>query len=117
MYRIEQKLHQLDVLTKSVISCCHKILSSKYPNSEMILYGSRARNSANIESDIDLLILLPEEVKAEMRIDIHDMLYDIALSEDVVISVIVKSVSKWNQPISQATPLYKSIQQEGIKVA
>ncbi len=92
-------------------------MHSDYPSAEIILYGSHARGQAQAESDVDLLVLLDEEVLAETKRHIHDLLYDIALAEDVVISSIIVSNRKWNLPLSQATPLYQIIQKEGIKVA
>ena len=82
-----------------------------------MLYGSQARNQAGPESDIDLLVLLNEDVTAANKRIIRDMLYDISLAEDSVISTIVRSYDTWNTPISKATLLYRIIQQEGIQVA
>ena len=96
---------------------CRDAVQSDYPDAQIILYGSQARGQAQPESDVDLLVLLDGEVPTATKKHIHDLLYDIALAEDVVISSMIKSYRKWNLPISQATPLYQAIQKEGIKVA
>jgi predicted nucleotidyltransferase len=117
MYSLAQKENTLDARIKRLLLKCRETLSSVYPEVEIILYGSQARNAAQPDSDIDLLVLLNGPLSAEDKKNIHDMLYDIALDDNAVISVIIKAVDKWNLPISQATRLYQIIQKEGIKVA
>jgi predicted nucleotidyltransferase len=117
MYSLAEKERILDKHTMDVLSRCRDAVNSDYPNAHIILYGSQATGRAAPDSDVDLLVLLDEDISTPIRRHIHDMLYDIALWEDVVISVIIKETDKWNLPISKATPLYQNIQKEGIKVA
>lgn len=117
MYNLSEKEHILHTQTKNLLLRCRGVVHSDHPNAEIILYGSQARGQAQPESDVDLLVLLDGEVPAAAKRRIHDLLYDIALAQDVVISSIITSSRKWNLPISQATPLYQIIQKEGIKVA
>ena len=116
MYSLAEKGKILHTQVRNVLLRCRDVVHSDYPTAEIILYGSQARGQAQPESDVDLLVLLDEEVPVETKRHIHDLLYDIALAEDVVISSIIKSNRKWNLPISKATPLYEIIQEEGIKV-
>ena len=117
MYSLADKEPILNNQIKHVLLLCRDVVHSDYPSAQIILYGSQARGQAHSESDVDLLVLLDQAVPTTTKKHIHDLLYDIALAEDVVISCIIKSNDKWNQPISQATPLYQMIQKEGIKVA
>ena len=117
MYSLPEKEKLLQTEIKNVLLQCRNVVRSDYPNAQIILYGSQARGQAQPDSDVDLLVLLDNEVPPASKRHIHDLLYDIALAEDVVISSIIKSLRKWNLPISQATPLYQMIQKEGIQVA
>jgi len=117
MYSLAEKGKILNTHTKDVLLRCRDAVNSNYPNAQIILYGSTARGKAQPDSDIDILVLLDEQVPSQEKRHIHDLLYDIALAEDVVISVIIKEVDKWNLPVSKAAPLYQNIQKEGIKVA
>ena len=117
MYSLAEKGKILDAHTKDVLLRCRDAVNSVYPNAQIILYGSLARGEARPDSDIDLLVLLDEQVPSQQKRHIHDLLYDIAIAEDVVISVIIKDTDRWNLPVSKATPLYHNIQKEGIKVA
>jgi len=102
---------------RRILLTCRDAIRAHYPAAGIVLYGSQTRGQAGPESDIDLLVLLNDEVNSSTKRFIRDMLYEISLVEDSVISTIVRSYDTWNSPISQATPLYKLIQQEGIKVA
>jgi len=107
----------LEPQTKRILFVCRDAIRANYPTARIVLYGSQARGQAGPESDVDLLVLLDEEITAAKKRVIRDTLYEVGLAKDLVISVIVRSYQAWNSSISQATPLYRVIQQEGIQVA
>ncbi len=117
MYRLEQKQNQLDKHIREVLSKCVEAVHRIYPQAQIILYGSQARGDASLESDMDILILTASELSAREKNTLHDRVYEIGLEADIVISVLIKSTPYWESAISQASPLYKSIQSEGILVA
>jgi predicted nucleotidyltransferase len=83
---------------------------------EVILYGSRARGEAGIDSDWDILVLLDQDdvtLKTEQQFRHH--LFDIELEIGEPISVFVRSKSIWESKY-RITPLYKSVKAEGVKV-
>lgn len=83
---------------------------------QLILYGSRARNEADEDSDWDLLILLDKpEIGHE---DYDNVLYPFAaLSWDVgeLISPIIYTKDNWRK--MSFTPFYKNVEQDGIVLA
>lgn len=64
-----------------------------FPFAETYLYGSEARGEASMRSDIDLLVLLPDNLSVSERIgvetDIHTNLSGIELKYDTEISVLI----------------------------
>jgi len=117
VYNLAEKEGMLDRHSKRVLLACRDAVCEKYPGAGIVLYGSQARGQCNPESDVDLLVLLNEDVTPTKKRIIHDMLYEIGLAEDMVISTIVRSYGAWNLPVSQAMPLYRTIQQEGVQLA
>lgn len=84
------------------------------PNAQAIIYGSEARGDARPDSDIDLLILLPEDkVTPEHEHAIVSKLFEIELQSGVVISTLVMSRRQWDNP-RVITPFYRNVKREGI---
>ena len=80
----------------------------------MILYGSYARGDYNINSDIDLLIILKNLKSASQEIDkIVDAIYDINLKYNTLISVIPVSYKEYKNINS---PLLLNVRREGVLV-
>ena len=84
------------------------------PDAQAIIYGSEARGDARPDSDIDLLILLPEEkVTPEREHAIVSKLFEIELQSEVVISTLILPRSQWENP-PVVTPFYQNVKREGI---
>ena len=106
----------LDKNTIKAVLACRDTVRRSYADARIVLYGSQVRGQAGPESDLDLMVLLNDQVSSEITRSIRDMLYEVGLENDLVISVIVRGLDTWNSPIWQATALYKEIDREGIEV-
>lgn len=82
---------------------------------EVILFGSRARGDQREDSDWDFLILTPESADLKVEQAYRHKLFELELEYEEAFSTFVVSKSDWLNKYS-VTPLYKSIQEEGIEV-
>jgi len=91
-------------------------VSKTSPESEIYLYGSRARGDSTKLSDWDLLILLnSDHVSFTQETTILDNLFDVELELDEVISPIVYSKQEWVNKY-EITPLFENIAKEGVRI-
>jgi predicted nucleotidyltransferase len=97
-----------------VVKRC-KILLERYYGSQfkgLVLYGSMARDQADIASDIDLLVLLgrPFDYSRELR-QIIELLYPIQLESEQLISAKPAPVDEFEHGSIQ---LYRNAKREGV---
>lgn len=93
-----------------------KVVDKNAPDSEVYLYGSRARGNANKLSDWDLLILLNRpNISFDLETKFMNEFYDLELETGEVISPLIYSKYDWNNKYF-ITPLFENIKNEGIKL-
>lgn len=82
---------------------------------KIILYGSYARGDFNKNSDIDIMILtdLTDKEIVEYGERIWDFAYDIELENDVLLSILIKNIDKFNYWL-EALPFYMNVLNEGV---
>ena len=99
-----------------VVRKCKAALESHYGSQfkGLILYGSVARNQADLMSDIDLLVLLskPIDYFSELR-QVIDVLYPIQLESEQLISAKPVPPDEFERGSIQ---LYRNAKREGIMV-
>jgi len=83
----------------------------------LILYGSWARDEQDSESDIDIMILVDESEAAlrGYRHKIVDIMTDLSLKHDTVISFTRETNSRYNEYLD-VLPFYRNIYNEGIEI-
>src|SRR5690554_2547098 len=83
---------------------------------DIVLFGSVARQEADEESDLDLLIVIREEATHLVRNQISDIVFEINLKYDTNISIVVLEKTKWDNGVMHITPFYKEIERDGVYI-
>lgn len=79
----------------------------------IVLYGSVARGTNTAESDVDIALLLNGNLSRETEDKLSDLIVDLNLKYDTVLSVIdidYEMFKKWEKVI----PFYKNVNEEGV---
>lgn len=84
---------------------------------EIILYGSYARNNQIRGSDIDFMFLFNEDKNEiiKYRDKISDIMVDLSLKYDILISISEASILDFNEYVSYV-PFYSNVYNEGIEI-
>ncbi len=84
---------------------------------QVILYGSYARGDQDSESDIDIMLVIDEseERLRECRDGIVDIMTDLSLKYDVLVSLTKVASARFNE-YQDVLPFYRAVQDEGIEI-
>jgi predicted nucleotidyltransferase len=101
-----------DFIIKKIVD----VIDQTAPDSELYLYGSRARGTAKRNSDWDFLILLnTQQLPFDLETKFMDNLYEIEIETGEVISPLIYTKQDWVTNHS-LTSLYTNINREGIRI-
>ena len=93
-----------------------EVVERTAPNSEIYLYGSRARGTARKMSDWDLLILLnSKNLTFDFETSFMDAFYEIELETGEIFSPLIYTMNDWNTNHS-ITPLFANIKRDGVRI-
>ena len=96
------------------IQAAKEKIGRQFPIRSFILYGSYARGEAGPNSDIDLFILTERTLTWQERDLITDILFDINMEFDTLITSLVSAVDKWESPVWSLLPIYQDIREQGV---
>lgn len=104
-----------DMNRNTIICKIASVLNELAPDGQRILYGSEARGEARRDSDIDVLIVLPDENGsfAKRKLEITGRLYDVELDSGVMISPLIVLKSIWER---MSTPFTLNVAKDGIAI-
>ena len=101
------------IMKNDLINRIKNSINSVDPEATIILYGSFARNKNNIDSDIDILILVDKKkVTREEEKRLTYPLYDIEFDTGQMISPLVFSKKDWESR-HRITPFYENVKRDG----
>lgn len=102
--------HSNNAVIKSIQAKAESIMPK---DAKVILFGSRARKDAKVDSDWDILVLLNKEHVVEQdHDDFAYPLWELGWQLNQMIHPIIYSMNEWDK--RKGSPFYNNVEQEGI---
>lgn len=113
--RYQEMEEKIKNITSEVYEELIKLYGAKIER--IILYGSYARGDFNLESDVDIMILLNCNQKEIMqkRKEISRIASRIGLKNDIMISLLARNSDDYKNSMKHQ-PLYQNIEKEGMVI-
>jgi len=86
------------------------------PGSEIILFGSRARNDDNVNSDYDLLIVIDASIQVSDRLKFQALIRKKLAEQNILADIIVQSRSDVERAKNFNGHIVRSALKEGVVV-
>jgi predicted nucleotidyltransferase len=104
-------------LPKNVLDALQTVqgrINAEFAVDRIVLFGSVAREQADEESDVDLLIVLKDPPSHQERDHITNIILDINLAYDSNLSELIVDRQTWDLGLASVLPIHQEIGEEGI---
>lgn len=99
---------------RRAIEAASSLLRDRFPVTQVVLFGSKARGGSDQESDIDLLVLTTRPLAWHEQARIVHALYPLQLEHGVVFSPLIVAADDWSAGLFQVLPIRKEIERDGV---
>ena len=99
---------------KAAIVAAAAVLRERFPVEAIYLFGSKATGRDDPESDIDLLVLTSRSLHWRERDTITDILFDVEMRFEVVISTLIVNLEEWQHGAYQVLAIRDEIERDGV---
>jgi len=89
-------------------------VTARFPSSQVILFGSRARGDAGPQSDADVVVILKNSFSEEDQEFISDSAWETGYPYGLVIVPVVFSLEEWESGPERFSLLVQAVQSEGV---
>ena len=101
---------------KQALAQIKRRVSALFEIRQFILFGSKARDEASPDSDIDLLLITARELEHGEKHVISDAIFEVNLRYDTLFSFIAVDEKQWNSRLYSFYPIHVNVEREGISV-
>ena len=94
-----------------------RALTQQFPGlvERLIIFGSKARGTATVDSDLDLLVVI-REGDWRLKDAVTQPGYLLAIQTDVVPSIMVYTAEEWEAHRKRQVPFWQTVTRDGVVV-
>ncbi len=101
---------------KNVIERFKTAVLDELDTATVVVFGSRARGDADVDSDMDVLVILDREIDERIRDVVSDCAWEAGFRHGIVVVPVVVSKEEWETGAVRHSLLGKAVMQEGLAV-
>jgi predicted nucleotidyltransferase len=113
--KISHRLHLTDKELKATAVFISRLADENIFPLSVILFGSKARGDYDAESDVDLLLVLPD-VSLSLRDHVRDIAADVSLDYSTYLSTRVWSEAYFEEQMRIKTSLFQEVKKDGVEL-
>ncbi len=99
---------------RQAIEAAAATLRARFPVTDIVLYGSKARGDSDPESDIDLLVLTSRPLDHDEQSGMWSHLHEISTLFDVLLSPLTVEARSWREGVHSVLPIRAEAEREGV---
>jgi len=111
------KAAMIPILEKPILEEFKRRVEQRFPGEivRLVLFGSKARGDASVESDIDVLVVVRSE-DWKLADEIRDIGYELEIAHGVVLSIQVMGQRQYQELKGRGSTFVANVEQEGLAV-
>ena len=91
-------------------------LSARFPLVDIVIFGSRVRGDSDLESDLDVLVVLSAPRSHRVRAEVSGIVFEINLDLGTNISALVVGSEEWLDGRLSRSPIKKNVDRDGVSI-
>jgi len=99
---------------RAAIEAAAAVLREKFPVTQVILFGSKARGDDDQDSDIDLLLLTTRPLTWDEQKQVILLLSPVQLEYGVFFGTLEIAEDEWYHGVYQVLPLRTEVERDGV---
>jgi len=105
------------ILEQPILQEYKRRVEQRFPGEliRVVLFGSKARGDASVESDIDVLTVVRSE-DWKLGDEIRDIGYELEIAHGVVLSIQVMGQRQYQELKARGSTFLEQVEQEGLAV-
>ena len=107
----------IPILEKPILENFKRRVEQRFPGEvvRLVLFGSKARGDASIESDIDVLVVV-RSTDWKLGDEIRDIGYELEIAHGVVLSIQVMGQAQYQELKARGSTFLENVEREGVAV-
>ncbi|NOU12341.1 MAG: nucleotidyltransferase domain-containing protein [Nitrospira sp.] len=107
----------IPILEQPILQEFKRRVEHRFPGElvRVVLFGSKARGDASVESDIDVLTVVRSE-DWKLGDEVRDIGYELEIAHGVVLSIQVMGQRQYQELKARGSTFLEQVEQEGVAV-